>query len=100
MKIEEINSRRLFGRFGPRAPESVPEELKFFAKVALTICAPAIAFSWTMDSTVLLLCLIAQQVAGGVCGWVLYKLPARLPLSCVPVHVNPTVPARNMKKAA
>lgn len=100
MKIEEINSRRLFGKFGPRAPEPVPEELKFFAKIALTLCAPAIAFSWTMDSQVLLLCLTAHQVIGIVCGCILYKLPARLPLSCVPVHVNPTVPAQKMKKAA
>ena len=100
MKIEEINSRRLFGKFGPRAPEQVPEELRFFAKVALTLCAPAIAFSWTMDSQVLLLCLTAHHAIGVVCGWLLYKLPARLPLSCVPVHVNPTVPAKKLKEAA
>ena len=99
MKIEEINSRRLFGRFGPRAPESVPEELRFIAKAALTFCLPAVAFSWVMSSKFLLLCLIAEQLIGGVCGWILYKLPARLPLSCVPVHVNPTVPAK-VKKAA
>ena len=100
MKIEEINSRRLFGRFGPRAPEPVPEELRFLAKVALTYCVPAIAFSWTMDSPVLLLSLIAEQVIGGICGLLLYKRPARLPLSCVPVHQNPTVPAQEVKKAA
>jgi hypothetical protein len=100
MKIEQINSRRLFGDFGPRAPELVPEGLKFLAKVTLTLLLPAIAFSWTMSSTVLLKCLIAQQVLGGVCGLLLYKQPDRRPLSVVPVDVNPTVPAQQMKKVA
>jgi hypothetical protein len=99
MKIVNINSRRLFGFVSPRA-DLESEGLKFVAKVALAFCVPAVALSWTMSSEVLLLCLIAEQVIGGVCGWVLYKLPARPPLSCVPVHVNPTVPARQNKKAA
>lgn len=100
MKIEQISSRRLFGDFGPRAPELVPEGLKILATVTLTFLLPAIAFSWTMSSTVLLKCLIAQQVLGVVCGFVLYKQPDRHPLSVIPVNVNPTVPAQHMKQVA
>lgn len=98
MKIVNINSRRLFGFVGPRA-EFEPEGVEFLAKVALTLIVPAIAFAWTMDSQVCLLCLVVEQVFGGVCGWLLHKLPARPPLSCVPVDVNPPVPAK-VKKAA
>src|SRR5689334_15866404 len=100
MKIEKLSSRRLFGEFGPRAPELVPEGLKFLAKVALTLPVPALAFSWVMSSTILFKCLIAQQVVGAVCGDLLYKQPDRRPLSVVPVHVNPTVPAQPLKKVA
>ena len=99
MKIENINSRRLFGFVSPRA-ELVPEGLGFLAKAALTLVVPAVAFSWTMDSKVLLLCLIAEEVIAVGCGWLLYKLPARPPLSCVPVDVNPTIPARQNRLAA
>jgi hypothetical protein len=99
MKIVNINSRRLFGFIRPRA-KLESEGLTFLAKVALTFIVPAVAFSWTMDSKVLLLCLTAEQVIAGVCGWLLYKLPARPPLSCVPVHLNPNVPARQIRKAA
>jgi hypothetical protein len=99
MKIENINSRRLFGFVIPRA-ELVPEGIKFLAKVALTFLLPALAFSWVMSSTVLFEYLIAQQVLGVVCGLLLYKHPARRPVSCVPVHLNPNVPAKQMKKAA
>lgn len=100
MKVEQINSRKLFGDFGPRAPEKVPEGLKFLAKAFLNLCVPAIAFAWVMDSSVLLQCLIVVQQIGVLWGVLLYKRPARLPLSCVPVNVNPPVPAKDMKKAA
>jgi hypothetical protein len=100
MKIEQMNSWRLFGEFGPRAPESVPEGLKFLAKVTLTTLIPAIAFSWTMSSTFLFMCLIAQQVLGVGCGFLLYKQPDDRPLSVVFVGVTPTVPAQQLKQAA
>jgi hypothetical protein len=100
MSVEQINSRRLFGDFGPRAPERVPEELMFLAQLALTFCIPAIAFSIILNSPLLLGCLVVKQVIGIVCGVILYNRPVAPPLSCMPVHQNPNVPAQEMKKAA
>jgi hypothetical protein len=100
MSVEQINSRRLFGDFGPRAPERVPEGLKFLAKLALIFCFPAIAFSIILNSPLLLCGVIVEQVIGVVCGLILYSHPVGSPLSCVPAHQNPTVPAQKMKKAA
>jgi hypothetical protein len=100
MKVEQINSRELFGEFGPRAPKETPEGREFLTKVFLTTCLPAIAFSLVMDSSVLLACFIVEQATGAICGWLLYKQPPRLPVHVVPVDVNPTVPAQVMKEAA
>lgn len=112
MNSEKTTCRILVGDFGPRVPEEVPEEelemsarleledLEFLAKAALTNTFPAMTFAWVMSSPVLFACSIVVQMLGVVCGLLLYKPPPPLPLVCVPVHENPTVPAQEMRKAA
>lgn len=100
MKIEDINSRRLFGDFGPRAPELVPEGLRFVAGVALTLWIPTLALCLVIDAAELRAVMIGEHVLGMLCGLLIYNQSPNPVLSVVPVDKNPNVPVREMKRAA
>lgn len=104
MKIEQINSRRLFGDFGPRAPEMVPEGLKLLAGLALTCWIPTAMFCLVLNQSVLLYGMLCDEALGALFGILIYKTSSNRVLSCVPVHHIPDVPSDGdlgeMKKAA
>ncbi len=99
MKIHHINSRRLFADFGPRPPQLVPEGARFSALLVGTLVLPAIGLSIAVGSPLVLAGLLTVQALGVLIGRLIYNPSPAAPLSCVPVHVNPTVPAQEKKAA-
>jgi hypothetical protein len=100
MKIHHINSHRLFGDFSPRAPQLVPEGAKFFALLVGTIVLPEAGLATAVGSPLVLAGLVAVQALGVLIGLLIYEPSPAAPLSCMPVHQKPTVPAKEKKKAA
>ncbi|HEY6805855.1 MAG TPA: hypothetical protein VI306_19905 [Pyrinomonadaceae bacterium] len=99
MKIHHINSRRLFANFGPQAPQLVPEGARFSALLVGTLVLPAIDLSVAVGSPLVLVGLVAVQALGVLIGRLMYDPSPSVPLSCVPVHKNPTAPAQEKKAA-
>lgn len=98
MKVHHINSRRLFADFGPRAPELVPEGVRFCALLVGTLVLPATGLSISVGSPLVLAGLVAVQALGVLIGRLIYDPSPAAPLSCVPVE-NPTIPALEKKAA-
>jgi hypothetical protein len=99
MKVHHINSRRLFADYGPRAPELVPEGVRFSALLVATLVLPATGLSIAVGSPLVLAGLVAVQALGVLIGRLIYDPSPAAPLSCVPVHENPTIPAQEKKAA-
>lgn len=104
MKIESINSRKLFGDFYPRANDKVPEGLEFFAGIALTLWAPTILACYVIGQVLPAYLMFCDETLGVLLGIIMYKSSASDLLSCVPVGNVPDVASSSdqskLKKAA
>lgn len=85
-KVTNINSRRLFGEFYPRAPERVPEGMRFVAYAALTFVAPTLALCHVTNQTEPLYLMVSNLLVGTILGISRYLQPLADSLSCVPAR--------------
>lgn len=104
MKVESINSRKLFGDYYPRANKMVPEWMDFFAGAALTLLAPTLLACYVIGQALPAYVMFCDQVLGAMLGGIMYKRASSGFLSCVPISHVPNVPSDShqgeMKKAA
>ena len=104
MKVVSIKSRKLFSDYNPRANETVPEGLKFFAGVALTLWAPTLLACYVIGQALPAYVMFCDEVLGVLLGVVMYKQASSGLLSCVPVSRASNVPSdphqSEMKKVA
>ena len=104
MKVESINSRRIFGDYYPRANKTAPEGIEFFAGVALTLWAPTLLACYVIGQALPAYVMFCDEVLGALLGVVMYKRASSGFVSCVPVSHVPNVPSDSyqseMKKAA
>jgi hypothetical protein len=104
MKVESINSRKRFGDYSPRANESVPEGMRFFAGVALTLWVPILLVCYVIGQALPAYVIFGNGVLGTLLGIRMYKRASSGFLSCVPVSRTANVPRdphqSEMKKVA
>jgi hypothetical protein len=104
MKVESINSRKLFGDYYPRANETMPEGIGFFAGVVLTIWAPTLLACYVIGQALPAYVMFCNGVLGTLLGVIMYKRSSSGFFSCVPVTHVPNVPndshQSEMKKVA
>jgi hypothetical protein len=104
MKVESINSRKLFGDYYPRANETMLEGMEFFAGVALTLWAPTLLACYVIGQTFPAYMMFCNVVLGTLLGVIMYKRASSGFLSCVPVIYVPNAPSNThqgeMKKVA
>jgi hypothetical protein len=104
MKVESINSRKLFGEYYPRANETVSEGIEFFAGIALTLWAPTLLACYVIGQALPAYVMFCDEVFGVLLGVIMFKRASSGFLSCVPVSRVPHVPSDThqgeMKKAA
>lgn len=104
MKVESINSRKLFGDYYPRANEMVPEGMEIFAGIALTLWAPILLACYVIGQALPAYVMFCDEVLGALLGIIMYKHESSGFLSCVPVSRVPNIPRdthqSKMKKVA
>lgn len=104
MKVESINSRKLFGDYYPRANKTVPEGMEIFAGIALTLWAPTLLACYVIGQALPAYVMFCDEALGVLLGVIMYKRSSSGFLSCVPVSRVPDVPSdthqSEMKKVA
>ena len=102
MKVLQFTSKTLFSKFDSSFQERVPEEIKFFVGVLLTVWAPALFACYAIGQAQPFYLMLFIEAFGIVAGVWKYLKPSDGFLSCVPARVSdaPTGTHHPMDKAA
>ena len=91
--VVSINSNRLsFLETYPQAATPAPGGLKFWTGITLTLCLPALTFSYVIGQTFPLFVMICTAALGFLLGKWMHRHPPEAPISCVPIY-SPTTAA-------
>lgn len=97
-KVVRINSRRLFGRFFPQAPERVSEGLRFFAGAVLTLLFPTFIYCYETSQYMPLVLVIGQVALGVLAGVLLHKKFGKHVRSGISIYQAPRIPGDKKNK--
>jgi hypothetical protein len=75
----------LFGSHDSRSRAAVPEELKFFIGVALTLWLPTLMACYVIGQALPIYVLVVVEVLGVLIGVLIFKQPSDGLLSCSPI---------------
>jgi hypothetical protein len=96
-EVRQMNGKtdgttKLFGGHDSRPRAAVPEELKFFIGIGLTLWLPTLMACYVIGQALPIYVLVVVELLGVLIGVLIFKQPSDGLLSCVPV--NRTVKGR------